>query len=73
MLSNGVGSYFVKYFMGHTVDINSDIQSLGIRRLRDIYSSAGLCIRERTKKSEIETIKAVIRAYGRKPRADRDK
>jgi len=33
--------------MGHTVDTYHDIESLGIDKLRNIYASSGLCIRQK--------------------------
>lgn len=53
--------------MGHTVDTYHDIQSLGVDKLRNIYASAGLSIRSKTKISKIDLIKEYIRALGVNP------
>jgi hypothetical protein len=49
------------------VDTYHDIQSLGIEKLRNIYSSAGLSVRSKTKTSKIDLIKEYIRALGVNP------
>jgi hypothetical protein len=55
--------------MGHTVDTYRDIQSLGVEKLRNVYASAGLSIRSKTKTSKIDLIKEYIRALGVNPEA----
>jgi hypothetical protein len=55
------------YMMGHTIDTYDDIQSLGIDRLRNIYASAGLSIRRKTKLSKIDALKEIIAAWGMNP------
>lgn len=67
LVNKGVPEPFVDYFMGHKRDVYTDIESLGVERLRQVYSAAGHCIREKTRKSLIEAIKTVIRAYGSDP------
>lgn len=58
---------YIEYIMGYTVDTYHDIQSLGVEKLRNIYASAGLSIRPRTKTSKIELIKEYVRALGVNP------
>ncbi|MDR2699252.1 MAG: tyrosine-type recombinase/integrase [Nitrososphaerota archaeon] len=58
---------YVEYMMGHTISTYDDVQSLGIDKLRNIYHSAGLAIRPKTRISKIDTLKEIIRAYGMNP------
>jgi len=67
MLALGIQPDYVDYFMGHTVDTYHDIQSLGIDKLRNIYQSAGLAIRKKTKVGKIDALKEIIRAWGMNP------
>ncbi|MDH7556312.1 MAG: hypothetical protein QHG94_05195, partial [Candidatus Methanosuratincola sp.] len=67
LMALGVQSDYVDYMMGHTVDTYHDIQSLGVDKLRNIYASAGLSIRPKTKTSKIELIKEYVRALGVNP------
>jgi len=53
--------------MGHTVDTYHDIQSIGIDKLRNVYASSGLAIKEKTQISKLETLKEMIRALGLNP------
>jgi site-specific recombinase XerD len=67
LMALGVQSDYVDYMMGHTVDTYHDIQSLGVDKLRNIYASAGLSIRPKTKTNKIELIKEYVRALGVNP------
>jgi hypothetical protein len=67
MLSAKVDSEIVEYMMGHTVDTYADVQSLGIETLRNLYTSAGLAIRPKTKSNRIDQLKEIIRAWGENP------
>jgi site-specific recombinase XerD len=67
MMALGVQPDYIDYMMGHTVDTYDDIQSLGIDMLRNIYRSAGLAIRPKTKVGKIDTLKEIIRAMGLNP------
>jgi len=67
MIALGVQEVYVDYMMGHIPDTYHDIQSLGIEKLRSIYSAAGLAIRPKTQRSELDTIKEMIRALGENP------
>jgi site-specific recombinase XerD len=67
LIALGVQPDYVDYMMGHTVDTYHDIQSLGVDRLRNIYASAGLTIKSKTKTSKIDLIKEYIRAMGVNP------
>lgn len=53
--------------MGHTVDTYHDIQSLGIDKLRNAYAASGLSIKTKTRVSQIEALKEIIRAMGMNP------
>ncbi len=67
LVAHGVPESFVDYFMGHKLDTYNDIQSLGIEKLREVYTTADIAIRPRTKISKMETIKEMIRALGENP------
>lgn len=67
MLALGIQGDYVDYMMGHTVDTYDDIQSLGVDKLRNIYASAGLAIRQKTKVGKIDALKEIIRAWGMNP------
>jgi hypothetical protein len=67
LLALGVQPDYVDYMMGHTVDTYDDIQSLGIDKLRGIYSAAGLAIRSKTQVSKVDALKEIIRAWGMNP------
>ena len=67
LLALGVQPDYVDYMMGHTVDTYDDIQSLGIDRLRGVYSAAGLAIRTKTQVSKVDALKEIIRAWGMNP------
>jgi site-specific recombinase XerD len=67
MLALGVQPDYVDYMMGHTVDTYHDIQSLGIDKLRQVYASAALSIKPKTKVSKVEALKEIIRAWGMNP------
>lgn len=62
MLALGIQNDYVDYMMGHTVDTYDDIQSLEIDKLRNVYASAGLAIRPKTKVGKIDALKEIIRA-----------
>lgn len=67
MLALGAQPDYVDYFMGHVLDTYHDIQSIGIEKLRSVYSTAGLSIRPKTQISKIEQLKEMIRALGMNP------
>jgi hypothetical protein len=67
MIALGVQTDYVDYMMGHTVDTYDDIQSLGIDKLRNIYSAAGLAIKPKTQVSKVGALKEIIRAWGMNP------
>lgn len=67
LLALGVQPDYVDYMMGHAVDTYNDIQSLGIEKLRSIYSASGLSIKPKTRLSQMDKIKEMIRALGRSP------
>jgi site-specific recombinase XerD len=66
-LALGVQPDYVDYFMGHVIDTYHDIQSIGIEKLRGVYSAAGLAIRPKTQISKLEQLKEMVRALGMNP------
>jgi hypothetical protein len=44
-----------------------DIQSLGFDKLRSLYASYGLTIKQKTQRTKLDTIKEMIRALGENP------
>jgi site-specific recombinase XerD len=67
MLALGVQPDYVDYFMGHVLDTYHDIQSVGIEKLRAVYSTAGLSIRPKQKISKIDQLKEMVRSLGMNP------
>ncbi len=70
MLSRGVQESIVDYFLCHKSDTYTDIESLGVEKLRSIYAAANLSIRTETKAGKTELlriIKEMIRARGQNP------
>ena len=62
-----IDSEIIEYMMGHTINTYTDVQSLGIETLRNMYSAAGLAIRSKTQTNKIEQLKEIIRAWGENP------
>ena len=62
-----VNADYIEYMMGHVTGTYTDMQSLGIEHLREVYRNAGLSIRPKTKMNKIETLKGVIMALGLDP------
>jgi len=62
-----IDAEIVEYMMGHTVSTYTDIQSLGIETLRNLYVTAGLTIRPKTQMNRVEQLKEIIRAWGKNP------
>ena len=67
MSSSKVNNDIIKYFMGKTIDTYEDVQSLGIETLRNLYVSAAIHIRPKTKTNRIEQLKEIIRSWGDNP------
>ncbi len=70
MLARGVQESIVEYFLCHKSDTYTDIESLGVEKLRNIYTAASLSIRTETKAGKTELlriIKEMIRAHGQNP------
>jgi hypothetical protein len=67
MIALGMQESYVDYFMGHLPDTYHDIQSLGVDKLRELYVSYGLAIRQKTQRSKLDYIKEMIRALGENP------
>ncbi|MDR2203037.1 MAG: hypothetical protein LBE76_01780 [Nitrososphaerota archaeon] len=57
----------VEYMMEHTINTYTDIQSLGIKTLRNSYAAAGLSVRPKTQVNRIEQLREIIRAWGENP------
>jgi len=53
--------------MGHKVSIYHDIQMKGVEFLRNLYTASGLSIAPKTKVTQIEMLKQIIRALGGDP------
>ena len=62
-----IDTEIVEYMMGHTISTYTDVQSLGIETLRNMYAAAGLAIRAKTQTNKIEQLKEIIRAWGENP------
>jgi site-specific recombinase XerD len=67
MCAAKIDTEIVEYMMGHTINTYTDVQSLGIETLRNMYSAAGLAIRAKTQTNKIEQLKEIIRAWGENP------
>ncbi len=67
MSACNIDDEIIKYMMGKTIDTYEDVQSLGIEKLRNMYSAAGLVIRSKTQTNRIEQLKEIIRAWGANP------
>jgi hypothetical protein len=67
LMALGTQSDYVDYMMGHTVDVYHDIQSKGIEFLRNVYASAGLSTRPKTRHTKIDMLKEMMRAWGLEP------
>ena len=63
----GTPTDYIEYMMGHTISTYHDIEMKGIEYLRGIYSASALSIRPKTKVSQIDILKAIIRAWGLNP------
>ena len=53
--------------MGHTISTYHDIEMKGTEYLRGIYAAAGLSIKPKTRFSQIDSLKEIIRAWGLNP------
>jgi site-specific recombinase XerD len=69
LLALGVQPDYVDYWMGHKLNTYHDIDSVGLEKLRSVYSAAGLSIRPKTHVNKIEALKEMIRAMGMNPEA----
>ncbi len=63
MSSLKIDTEIINYMMGHTIDTYEDVQSLGIETLRNMYTAAGLVIRQKTQVNKIAQIKEIIPAW----------
>jgi len=67
MATLGVQTDYIEYMMGHTISTYHDMQMKGIEFLRGIYAASGMSIKPKTKFSQIETLKGIVRAFGLDP------
>jgi hypothetical protein len=67
MTALGVDRDYIEYMMGHMVSTYHDIQMKGVEFLRNMYATAGLSIRPKTRVSKIEALKEIVRAWGMNP------
>jgi hypothetical protein len=67
LMALGIQPDYVDYMMGHTVDVYHDIQSKGIEFLRNVYASAGLSIKPKTRHTKIDMLKEMMRAWELEP------
>ena len=67
LVALGVPESHADYMMGHVTDTYNDVQSLGVEKLRQVYESAGLSIRPKTRISKIEALKEMVRSMGMNP------
>jgi hypothetical protein len=67
LIALGLQEPYVDYMTGHLPDTYHDIQSLGVDKLRELYASYALTIRQKTQHSKLDTIKEMIRALGENP------
>jgi len=67
LLSLGVQESYVDYMVGHVMDVYHDVEMKRVEFLRNVYASAGLSIRPKTKMGQIEALKEIIRAWGMNP------
>jgi hypothetical protein len=63
----GVPSDYIEYMMGHTISTYHDIKMKGIEFLRNVYAASGLSIKPKTKVTQIDMLKEIIRALGGNP------
>jgi hypothetical protein len=68
MIALGCQSDYVDYFMGHVLDTYHSIQSIGLEKIRNTYSKAGLSIRQKTKMSELDQLKQLAKLLGLDPK-----
>jgi len=64
-----IPSDYVEYMMGHRGNVYNDIHSKGIEFLRGLYANANFSLRPRTTLSELDTLKTLIRSWGKDPEA----
>ena len=53
--------------MGHMISVYHDVESKGIEFLRAQYATANLCLGPKTTLSKLDTLKALITAWGENP------
>lgn len=62
-----VPSDYVEYMMGHRISVYHDIESKGIEFLRSLYAGAGLSLGPKPIALKLDTLKALITAWGENP------
>lgn len=67
LTANGVQSDYIEFMMGHKISTYQDIKSLGIDKLRLIYSKSGISIKPQTRASKVDMLKEMVRSFGMDP------
>jgi integrase len=67
LASLGIPSDYIEYMMGHTISTYHDIKMKGVEFLRDIYASAGLSIRPKSRLGKLDMLKEFARLLGLNP------
>ena len=67
LVALGVNRDYIEYMMGHKILTYHDVKMKGVEFLRNIYAASGLSIRPKTRVSNIEALKEIIRAWGMDP------
>ncbi|MGB9727415.1 MAG: tyrosine-type recombinase/integrase [Nitrososphaeria archaeon] len=67
MFAAGVPSEYIEYMMGHKISTYLDIRMKGVEFLRNIYRSANISIKSRTRATKVEMLKEIIRGFGYDP------
>jgi integrase len=67
LVQAGVPESHADYMMGHVEDTYNQVHSLSDEKLRQEYENSAISIRPRTKISQLDHVKELIRAYGRNP------
>jgi site-specific recombinase XerD len=63
----GIPSDYIEYMMGHTISTYNDVKMKGVEFLRNIYASAGLSIRPKTRIGKLDMLKEFARLLGLNP------
>jgi len=67
LVAAGVPESHANYMAGHVTDTYNQVQSLGVEKLRQVYSKAGLSIRPRVQQTAYEILAALAKQMGKDP------